>query len=98
MTQGEYFYAGTAEDLKKVYETLSSRLMVEKKETEITACWRLAAARAGAAGGRAVAAVVQPGAVTRADREFSGQRCSIPASKGHLQLLNQYRSARGTRV
>ncbi|MCA3239296.1 MAG: VWA domain-containing protein [Curvibacter sp.] len=35
-TQGEYFYAGTAEDLKKVYETLSSRLTVEKKETEVS--------------------------------------------------------------
>ena len=34
-TQGEYFYAGTAEDLKKVYSKLSSRLTVEKKETEI---------------------------------------------------------------
>jgi Ca-activated chloride channel homolog len=34
-TQGEYFYAGTAEDLKKVYSRLSSRLTVEKKETEI---------------------------------------------------------------
>jgi Ca-activated chloride channel family protein len=37
MTRGEYFYAGTAEDLKKVYESLSSRMVVEKKETEITA-------------------------------------------------------------
>jgi Ca-activated chloride channel family protein len=37
MTQGEYFYAGTAEDQKKVYQSLSSRLVVEKKETEITA-------------------------------------------------------------
>lgn len=35
-TQAEYFYAGTAADLKKVYETLSSRLTVEKKETEIS--------------------------------------------------------------
>ena len=34
-TQAEYFYAGTAADLKKVYETLSSRMAVEKKETEI---------------------------------------------------------------
>jgi Ca-activated chloride channel homolog len=34
-TQAEYFYAGSAEDLKKVYTKLSSRLMVEKKETEI---------------------------------------------------------------
>jgi Ca-activated chloride channel homolog len=35
-TQAEYFYAGTAESLKKVYEKLSSRLTVEKKETEIS--------------------------------------------------------------
>ena len=37
LTHGEYFYAGTAEDLKKVYQSLSSKLVVEKKETEITA-------------------------------------------------------------
>ena len=37
MTQGEYFHAGSAADLKKVYETLNSRLSMEKKETEITA-------------------------------------------------------------
>jgi len=37
MTRGEYFYAGTAADLKKVYETLNSRLSFEKKETEVTA-------------------------------------------------------------
>ena len=37
LTQGEYFYAGTAEDLKKVYEGLSSKMVVERKETEITA-------------------------------------------------------------
>ncbi len=35
-TQGEYFHAATAEDLKKVYQTLSSRLSVEKKETEVS--------------------------------------------------------------
>jgi len=37
MTQGEYFHAGTAADLKKVYQTLNSRLSFEKKETEVTA-------------------------------------------------------------
>jgi Ca-activated chloride channel family protein len=37
LTHGEYFYAGTAEDLKKVYESLSARMVVERKETEITA-------------------------------------------------------------
>jgi Ca-activated chloride channel family protein len=43
-TSAEYFYAGTAGDLKKVYETLSSKLTVEKKETEISALFALAAA------------------------------------------------------
>jgi Ca-activated chloride channel homolog len=37
LTHGEYFYAGTADDLKKVYEGLSSRMVVERKETEVTA-------------------------------------------------------------
>jgi Ca-activated chloride channel homolog len=37
LTQGEYFYAGTAEDLTKVYESLGSRMVVERKETEVTA-------------------------------------------------------------
>jgi Ca-activated chloride channel family protein len=36
-TRGEYFHAATAEALKQVYQTLSSRLTVETKETEITA-------------------------------------------------------------
>jgi Ca-activated chloride channel family protein len=43
-TSAEYYYAGTAQDLKKVYETLSSRLTVEKKETEISALLAMAAA------------------------------------------------------
>lgn len=43
-TAAEYFYAGTAQDLKKVYETLSSKLTVEKKETEVSALFAMAAA------------------------------------------------------
>ena len=43
-TRADYFYAGTAADLKKVYETLSSRLTVEKKETEISGLLALVAA------------------------------------------------------
>jgi Ca-activated chloride channel homolog len=39
LTHGEYFNASTAEDLKKVYESLSSRMVVERKETEITAAF-----------------------------------------------------------
>ena len=37
MTRAEYFYAGSAVDLKQVYKGLSNRLIVEKKETEISA-------------------------------------------------------------
>ena len=43
-TNAEYFHAATAADLKKVYETLSTRLTVEKKETEISALLALAGA------------------------------------------------------
>lgn len=43
-TSADYYYAGTAQDLKKVYETLSSRLTVEKKETEISALFAMVAA------------------------------------------------------
>jgi len=44
LTQGEYFYAGTASDLKKVYQALSARLVLETKETEITALFTAGAA------------------------------------------------------
>ncbi|MBK6868547.1 MAG: VWA domain-containing protein [Burkholderiales bacterium] len=40
-TAADYYYAGTAQDLKKVYENLSSRLTLEKKETEISALFAL---------------------------------------------------------
>jgi Ca-activated chloride channel homolog len=43
-TDADYFYAGTAADLKKVYEALSTRLTVEKKETEISGLLALLAA------------------------------------------------------
>jgi Ca-activated chloride channel homolog len=44
MTHGEYFYAGTASDLKKVYESLNARLVLEKKDMEISALFAAAAA------------------------------------------------------
>src|SRR5690349_3243520 len=37
ITRGEYFYAGSAMDLKKIYADLNTKLVFEKKETEITA-------------------------------------------------------------
>ena len=36
ITKGEYFYAGTATDLQKIYETLNAKLVLEKKGTEIS--------------------------------------------------------------
>ena len=44
VTRGEYFHAGTAMDLKKVYQGLNARLVFEKQETEITALFSAAAA------------------------------------------------------
>ena len=44
ITRADYFYAGTAEDLKKVYQSLSTRLVVEKKETEISSLFAAAGA------------------------------------------------------
>ena len=37
LTRGEYFYAGSATDLKKVYEALNTRFVFEKKAIELTA-------------------------------------------------------------
>ena len=44
VTQGQYFYAGNADDLKTVYEKLGSRLQVDKKETELSGLLALVAA------------------------------------------------------
>jgi Ca-activated chloride channel family protein len=43
-TRGEYFHAGTALDLRKVYQGLNARLVFEKQQTEITALFSAAAA------------------------------------------------------
>src|SRR5688500_5128554 len=44
LTRGEYFYAGNAVDLTKIYETLRSRLVLETKKTEVTALFAAVAA------------------------------------------------------
>ena len=44
LTRGEYFHAGSATDLKKIYQGLNARLVFEKKQTEITALFSAAAA------------------------------------------------------
>jgi Ca-activated chloride channel family protein len=49
VTRGQYFYAGTATDLKKVYESLNSQFLLEKKDMEISALFAAAAALTGLA-------------------------------------------------
>ncbi len=44
MTGGEYHHAGTAEDLRSVYQNLGSRVRLQRRETELTALLALAAA------------------------------------------------------
>jgi Ca-activated chloride channel homolog len=51
ITRGQYFYAGSAKDLKKVYDSLNSRILLEKKNTEITALFTAAAALIALASG-----------------------------------------------
>jgi Ca-activated chloride channel family protein len=44
VTQAQYFYAGSATDLRKVYESLNAKFVLEKKQTEISALAAAAAA------------------------------------------------------
>jgi Ca-activated chloride channel family protein len=44
LTRAEYFHAGNAPDLKKIYQALNAKLVMEKKETEVTALFAAAAA------------------------------------------------------
>ena len=44
MTGGEYYHAGTAEDLRSVYQKLGSRLQIRTRETELTGLLAMVAA------------------------------------------------------
>ena len=44
VTRGEYFYAGTATELQKIYKSLNTKLFFEKRETEVTAFFAAAGA------------------------------------------------------
>ena len=59
ITRGEYFYAGTAADLKKVYETLNSQAGPREEGNRDHRAVRCCGGGAGAAVGAAVAALVQ---------------------------------------
>ena len=59
-TRGEYFHAGTAADLKKVYQSLNAKLVLERKETEITFLFDAAAAVLLLLSPAAVVPLVQP--------------------------------------
>jgi len=51
LTRGEYYYAGNAVDLKKIYESLNAKLVFETRETEVTAMFSAAAALLAALAG-----------------------------------------------
>ena len=44
MTRAEYFFAGNAPDLKRIYQGLNSKLVMERKQTEVTALFTAVAA------------------------------------------------------
>ncbi|MDE2209456.1 MAG: VWA domain-containing protein [Betaproteobacteria bacterium] len=44
LTRGEYYNAGTAEDLQKVYRGMNAHMVLQRKETEVTALFAAAAA------------------------------------------------------
>lgn len=44
VTRGDYFYAGNATDLKKIYQGMNSKMVLKKQQTEITALFVAAAA------------------------------------------------------
>jgi Ca-activated chloride channel family protein len=44
VTRGEYFHAGTAADLRKVYEDLKNKLVMERRQTEISSLFSAVAA------------------------------------------------------
>jgi Ca-activated chloride channel family protein len=44
ITKAQYFYAGSATDLRKVYETLNAKFVLERKQTEVSALAVAAAA------------------------------------------------------
>jgi len=56
ITDAEYYHAGTAADLKKVYQTLNSKLALEQRDTEVSALLAaLAALLASSAAGLSLA-------------------------------------------
>ena len=44
LTRGEYFYAGNAMELKRIYEQMRSRMVLETKKTEVTSLFAVVAA------------------------------------------------------
>jgi Ca-activated chloride channel family protein len=67
ITRADYFYAGTAADLKKVYQGLSTRLVVEKRETEISALFAAPRRAARRHRGGALGVVVRARGLGRLD-------------------------------
>ncbi|HRP95634.1 MAG TPA: VWA domain-containing protein [Rhodocyclaceae bacterium] len=51
ITQADYFYAGSAEDLREIYQGLNATLVLERNETELTALFTALAALLALAAG-----------------------------------------------
>ena len=80
VTRAQYYRAGSPQDLEAVYKLLSKSVVVETKESEITSLLG-GRGRAGAAIGRAVAALVQSHLLTIAPQSGIG---FIPSSCGSM--------------
>ncbi len=60
VTLARFFMADNAEDLRAIYRDVSTRLVAERRETEVSSAFVAARRPAGVAGGEPVGAVVQP--------------------------------------
>ena len=85
MTRGEYFYAGSATDLKKVYETLNSKLVLEKKEHGNQRSVFRSGGRHRAGFGVAFTPVVQPDSLAAHNPRWSSIRVYLCV---HAQNVN----------
>jgi Ca-activated chloride channel family protein len=72
ITRGEYFYAGTAAELKKVYETLNSRMVMETQGNRDHRAVRGRGRGAGPVVGGLVDSLVQSHHVAASSREARG--------------------------
>ena len=74
MTGAEYFHAGTAADLRKVYESLSTKFAMERREDRSQRAVQRRRGTAGVLRGAAEPRVVPPARVSGARKSRPAQR------------------------